>query len=507
MGKGRGESGPFDVPVPNDNGRSPLYDSRCSEDMLDEKAKLKNDSMSVEPLSLKTVFSYGMGTIFNDMSGACWFSYLLYYLSNVKNLPGGSAGTVILAGQLADAVATPLCGYLCDKSESEHGRRKTWIAGGSLVVALCFGFVFGDCFLCEIDGDVFKSSTFEVLYYAVFASLFNFGWAAVQVSHMTLVTELSPCESQRCRCNGARFAGTVSASLSVYFLVWAIWEIFPSWAEAAKYETLGICVIVIGLMCTVVLMIGVKEPPPPPKKEEGEHDSSMTWKDWFSVPLFYWTGMIYMSARILLIVFQTLTTFYVLEALHMPKVSMAQVPLVSQIASFAVSPWLKDLNDRFGRRTCYVIGCGICGAAALAMYVLPKDVYGYVFGISFIMGVGTATVNVGAFSMVADLVGDELSSGAFVYGAFGFLERLSTGMIIFFLNNTGKLKKGDEEEDSSDEDFIRMSMGIIPAVTGVFAIGCTIMHYMVSKTHDLDTVKARKSLKMDSSYQRLDNEA
>lgn len=100
---------------------------------------------------------------------------------------------VMFAGQIADGVATPLVGVLSDFSKGipsiGFGRRKAWLAGGALLVIVCFFFVFAACaprWFSETP-----SRLVLVIYYAVAASLFNFGWAAVQVSHMALVSHVN----------------------------------------------------------------------------------------------------------------------------------------------------------------------------------------------------------------------------------------------------------------------------------------------------------------------------
>lgn len=95
----------------------------------------------------------------------------------------------MFAGQIADGVATPLVGVLSDHSKGipsiGFGRRKTWLSAGAFLVIVCFFFVFAECaprWFTEAP-----SRMVMVVYYSVAASLFNFGWAAVQVSHMAMV--------------------------------------------------------------------------------------------------------------------------------------------------------------------------------------------------------------------------------------------------------------------------------------------------------------------------------
>ena len=62
-------------------------------------------------LSPMLVWSYAVGHHYNDLCAACWFTYLLVYLEGPSiGLSETLAGAVLLAGQLADGLATPIVG-------------------------------------------------------------------------------------------------------------------------------------------------------------------------------------------------------------------------------------------------------------------------------------------------------------------------------------------------------------------------------------------------------------
>lgn len=91
---------------------------------------------------------------------------------------------------------------------------------------ISFFFVFSECYLCHYAALRF-GRVFHVLYWAILASLFNIGWASVQVmkvdnrslivqvSHMSLVPELTQDESERVQLNSARYASGIVATLMV----------------------------------------------------------------------------------------------------------------------------------------------------------------------------------------------------------------------------------------------------------------------------------------------------
>lgn len=55
-----------------------------------------------------------------------WFTYLLVYLHSVLGFQSTYAGAVLLIGQIADGVCTPLVGYESDRTPGVCGKRKTW---------------------------------------------------------------------------------------------------------------------------------------------------------------------------------------------------------------------------------------------------------------------------------------------------------------------------------------------------------------------------------------------
>jgi len=81
------------------------------------------------------------------------------------------------------------------------------------VVTVCFVFLFQRCLLCEWFGT--DTSGLKMFYYIFFPSLFNVGWASVQVAHMSLVPSLTLSRKQRDTLNTLRNTFTYIANLYV----------------------------------------------------------------------------------------------------------------------------------------------------------------------------------------------------------------------------------------------------------------------------------------------------
>jgi len=77
-------------------------------------------------LSVPRKLAYGMGHVFNDLCASMWFTYLVLFYHKVVLLGNVYAGMLILIGQVADALATPVISFLHDKTHVRYGRRKLW---------------------------------------------------------------------------------------------------------------------------------------------------------------------------------------------------------------------------------------------------------------------------------------------------------------------------------------------------------------------------------------------
>lgn len=64
-------------------------------------------------------YSYGVGHFMNDLGGAIYFNYLLYFLKRI--VATTSAPAAFLAGQITDGIATPIVGFLSDRTHTRFG--------------------------------------------------------------------------------------------------------------------------------------------------------------------------------------------------------------------------------------------------------------------------------------------------------------------------------------------------------------------------------------------------
>ena len=174
----------------------------------------------VGKLSLFRKLAFGVGHVFNDLCASMWFTYLVLFYHKVVLLDNLYAGLLILIGQVADAAATPIIGFLCDMTHVRYGRRKLWHLIGTIMVAVSLFFIWHTCLPCDLynsrkngnatneDGMTDPRATplaAKITYFAIPIVIFQFGWASVQISHLSLIPELTPNKSERVGLNSIRY--------------------------------------------------------------------------------------------------------------------------------------------------------------------------------------------------------------------------------------------------------------------------------------------------------------
>uniref|UniRef100_T1JPR1 Intimal thickness related receptor IRP domain-containing protein n=1 Tax=Tetranychus urticae TaxID=32264 RepID=T1JPR1_TETUR len=81
-----------------------------------------------------------------------------------------------------------------------------------------FPLIFNSCiFNCDNSSPLAR-----IAYYSIFISIFQFGWASVQVSHLSLIPDLTPNSNERIGLNSLRYSWTVIASITVYIITWLV---------------------------------------------------------------------------------------------------------------------------------------------------------------------------------------------------------------------------------------------------------------------------------------------
>ncbi|XP_077079090.1 major facilitator superfamily domain-containing protein 12 [Siphateles boraxobius] len=393
--------------------------------------------------------TYAVGHFFNDLCASMWFTYLLVYYHSVLGLKDTKAGVLLLVGQIADGIFTSLVGYESDRRAGcgKYGKRKTWHLVGTLCVFASFPFIFNPCIGCDES----TPQTTTLIYFIPFIIIFQFGWAATQISHLSLIPELVTCEHAKVELTSYRYAFTVVANIVVFAVAWLLFHFQSqqsedpsisqnlSWFDVPTFRYLALIVWAIGSVTSIIFHVGTKEVQPQETKETGQSQpptqtsrALLQWKHWFIEPAFYQVAILYMCTRLIVNLSQTYIPMYLTNSLSLPKNYIATIPLVMYVSGLVSSLVMKSVNKRIGTSMTYFVG--LVPIMVFSFWALVDTNMGpRVYGASVLLGAGSAVILVMSLSMTTNLIGDQTQSCAFVYGAMSFTDKVANGLGVMII--------------------------------------------------------------------------
>ena len=136
--------------------------------------------------------SCAVGNVFNDLYSQLLFSFVIVFFMKVLELSASQAGLIVLIGQVADALMSPMTGYLGDKVNvpllsNRIGRRKSWHLVATILMAIVIPLLFNECLLC--DGG--NQNWLSVVYFGFFSALIGACFNMVEINHLAFITTVA----------------------------------------------------------------------------------------------------------------------------------------------------------------------------------------------------------------------------------------------------------------------------------------------------------------------------
>ncbi|CDW85081.1 UNKNOWN [Stylonychia lemnae] len=451
------------------------------------------NSLKRDGLGPRQIAAYAVGHFNNDLSGSIWFTYVLYYVQEVVGLDPVIAGFVMLVGQVADGISTPIVGLGSDRCKTRIGARAPWYLAGSILVIpsiFCL-FVYP-----ELD------QTSEVYYYIALASTFNIGFACVQISNMAIVNSITFSSQRRDRLISLRNGFTYVANFTVLTSALIIFVLLRD--QIWQFRVLGFTIAVFGTLTSIFYLISLREPflvkeakrlqkafkkIKSPDFEAEKRQRALTqsrsdshsgiiklWYHWLAEGQFYIYGLVYMMTRIAVNVTMSVQPFYLITVTGFVKteenptpIALALVPLVSYITSmiFSLFFYKKLMNLLQNRFIPFFVSIIVISLGSIPYIFLNSDpnLQWMVYVLSSIQGLGLAIMLNTATSLISDVIGKDDSSSAFVYGAYSFFEKITNGILIFLVT----------AYYNQSEQPLRLIIGITPVLCSVIAFALTYL--------------------------------
>ncbi|CAH1135916.1 unnamed protein product [Ceutorhynchus assimilis] len=391
--------------------------------------------------SIVQKLSFGLGHVFNDLCAAMWFSYTLFYLNVVLNIQSTTAGTLLMIGQVIDSVATPLAGWAIDYT----GDRRAWHFGGTISVATGFSLLF------SLKPTELTSSV--LAYYVLSITLFQVGWAVVQIAHLSIIPEISRNHSHSSDLTAIRYTASVCCSIAVYLITLVVLQTDDNSSigpmDFYKFKEIALIIVFIGILASLFFYCGllgtfendyeiIREADDVNNLNTNNHDKHLLKQS-----TIYLVALMYMASRLFTILNLIYIPLYLdergnIEVVEKEKMrqTIATIPLVCYIASFMTSLMLKCRGRCCPDKVTYLIGSttGLMASIWLGSGVSPNS-DGELYGIAIFLGISGSSSMVASLCLTANFVKANGYGGGLVYSVVTFTDKLISGAVVLMVQN------------------------------------------------------------------------
>jgi GPH family glycoside/pentoside/hexuronide:cation symporter len=179
--------------------------------------------------------SYALPAFALAVVGIPVYVYLPKFYTDVVGIDIAVLGYLLFSVRIFDALTDPLIGFVSDRTQTAHGRRRPYVAVGAVFVALSMFFLFHPPLLTELYATIW----FGVFIYALF--LF---WTVVVVPYESLGPEITFDYHDRTSLfavrDGFLIAGTLFAASSPALVQWLFGLPDSSAGERTKFFWLAV---------------------------------------------------------------------------------------------------------------------------------------------------------------------------------------------------------------------------------------------------------------------------
>jgi melibiose permease/lactose/raffinose/galactose permease len=342
-------------------------------------------------------YFFGLGTVGRDMFYSLESMYLLFYLTEVRQLSGAmlaAVGGVLTFMRIFDAVNDPITSLLIDNTRSRFGKFKPWMLGGGIIGSVMLMLMFTDL---GISGAAY------VIIFAVIYLLWDLSYGVNDIAYWTLLPALTLDQKQREK-TGA-FA-RICANIGMYIVVVGILPVTNMLSEAAGSAQKGwwlfaliVCSLSIGFLCFT--LFGVKE-----DRKRFKEEKSTSFKELLGV-IFKNDQLLYTAIGMILFMvgYCTTTSFgtyffkYAYGNEGMYSV-FAGVLGVAQLSALLLFPLISKKLDR---RRLYTLATVLVIAGYIIFFVSPMNML-YIGLAGVLIFIGQAFIQLLMLMFLADSI-------------------------------------------------------------------------------------------------------
>ncbi len=343
-------------------------------------------------------WTFGLGTVGRDMVYTMISMYLMFYLTDVLQLPDNVlwwVTAIIMAARVFDAFNDPFMGVIVDNTHSKIGKFKPWICIGGVLSSILTVLLFSNF---GLSGGAF------IVVFGVIYILWGITYTMHDISYWSMLPTLSQNQREREQIGSvARICASVGLFAVVSLIVPVTEAIGGAVGSLQKgYFILSIILVVIMMAFLCFTIFGVKEPKI--QDEKVEHTSVKEL-----VRIIFKNDQLLVTAvamALFMIGYCTTTSFglyyfkYVYGDEGMYSI-FAVILGVSQIFAMSIFP---SLGKRFSRKTLYAFATALVVAGYIIFFFAPTNTMLFIGLAGLVLFIGQAFIQVMTLMFLTDSV-------------------------------------------------------------------------------------------------------
>ena len=346
----------------------------------------KNVRSNESDVSMKTLISFGMGSLGNNIICAMIGTYLTIYLTDSFGISAAAVGTLFLVARIIDAITDPIMGMVVDNTKSKMGKSRPYL----LFVPIFMGI---STIMCFSSPDL--SDTGKLIWVYVSYILWGICFTAMDTPYWSLSANIT--QSAQGRTKIITSARTIAFGGSLVVSVFTL----PLVAKFGNWTIVAVIYSITAALCTWITVWGVREIKTDKKpQKQGLNQLKELFRT--NKPL----RIVLISMLMLEITYALRNGFsiyyikYNFDAeLYIPIVT--GISIVSGMLGGICTP---AITKKFGKRNTALFGIGINALGFLSIFILKYSNLPMLLVVNTIMGLAEGAANISLASMVADCV-------------------------------------------------------------------------------------------------------
>ena len=368
-------------------------------------------------LPLRRVLAFATGDIFGG--GSFNITNFLYpgYVAIAVGLPARTAGLIMMAVGIFDAVTDPIMGFLSDKMRVRFGtRRGGLLASAPLIILSLFAAFYP-----------YTNPDDTIRFWMVLASyiFFTAVQTTIMIPYFSLSSEMTEDYTERARMTTVRLGFSIFSSILCVAVPGIIVGVFSGPDDYNGYIAMSLIFGTLFALCVGITGLFAKEGIPAPKKTDPFSVTDFVRP--FKVKSFRQYLWLFLCCQMTMAIMSAMFFFYVDFYFCAEATARGEENIIGMIGAaimfsmqIVALPFYMKIIKRFSKMAVYIMGSVIWIVSAPILLLLPagsNPVYLYI--LAAVMGFGISGPGLIPHAIFGDVVDvGHLQFGTRVAGAF-----------------------------------------------------------------------------------------